>query len=173
MNSPRSFDVSLRWFQTRDLPRILEIERQAFEDPWSEEDFDRLLWQSRSEHLCRVAVQDDGRLVGYIVYQLHRRWMQILSMVVATDWRRQGIGGLLVRELTGKLVPGRRDRVECGVCETNLAAQVFFRSLGFRAVSILRDFYEFCDCNQDAYRMCYRCQTTTGRPVNRVAPLLT
>jgi len=38
--------------------------------------------------------------------------------------------------------------------ETNLSAQLFFRALGFRAVSVLRDFYE--DTPEDAYLMQYR-----------------
>ena len=38
--------------------------------------------------------------------------------------------------------------------ETNLAAQLFFRSSGFRAVSVLREFYE--DTPEDAYLMQYR-----------------
>jgi ribosomal-protein-alanine N-acetyltransferase len=40
------------------------------------------------------------------------------------------------------------------VRETNLAAQLFFRSAGFRAVSVLRAFYE--DSPEDAYLMQYR-----------------
>jgi ribosomal-protein-alanine N-acetyltransferase len=38
--------------------------------------------------------------------------------------------------------------------ETNLSAQLFFRDLGFRAISLLRDFYE--DTTEDAYLMQYR-----------------
>ena len=40
------------------------------------------------------------------------------------------------------------------VRETNLPAQLFFRAHGFRAVSVLRDFYE--DTAEDAYLMQYR-----------------
>ena len=45
-------------------------------------------------------------------------------------------------------------RVLCHVRETNLPAQLFFRSLGFRAVSIVSDFYE--DTREDAYLMQFR-----------------
>ena len=40
------------------------------------------------------------------------------------------------------------------VRETNLAAQLFFRSLSFRAVNVLHDFYD--DTTEDAYVMQYR-----------------
>jgi ribosomal-protein-alanine N-acetyltransferase len=39
------------------------------------------------------------------------------------------------------------------VRETNLPAQLFFRSLGFRAISVLKDFYQ--DTTEDAYLMHY------------------
>lgn len=37
--------------------------------------------------------------------------------------------------------------------ESNVAAQLFFRAQGFRAVSVLRDFYD--DTSEDAYAMRY------------------
>jgi ribosomal-protein-alanine N-acetyltransferase len=37
------------------------------------------------------------------------------------------------------------------VRETNLPAQLFVRSLGFRATSVLKDFYQ--DSTEDAYLM--------------------
>ena len=44
-------------------------------------------------------------------------------------------------------------RIMLEVRETNLAAQIFFRSAGFQAVSVLRSFYE--DTPEDAYPMQY------------------
>ena len=44
------------------------------------------------------------------------------------------------------------------VRETNLDAQLFFRAQGFRAVNVLRDFYE--DTTEDAYLMQYRYRAT-------------
>ena len=39
------------------------------------------------------------------------------------------------------------------VRETNLPAQLFFRSLGFRATTVLKDLYQ--DSTEDAYMMQY------------------
>jgi ribosomal-protein-alanine N-acetyltransferase len=58
------------------------------------------------------------------------------------------------------------------VRETNLSAQLFFRSLGFRAVSVLRDFYE--DTTEDAYLMQYRyraAEIADVIPINRITKL--
>ena len=50
--------------------------------------------------------------------------------------------------------PQRRTRIQLEVRETTLAAQLFFKNLGFRAISLLREFYE--DSPEDAYLMQFR-----------------
>ena len=37
--------VHIRWMIRRDMPEVLDIERDSFEFPWSEEDFMRCLRQ--------------------------------------------------------------------------------------------------------------------------------
>ncbi|MEM7316575.1 MAG: ribosomal-protein-alanine N-acetyltransferase RimI, partial [Planctomycetota bacterium] len=64
----------------------------------------------------------------------------------------------------------RRNRIMLEVRETNLQAQLFFRSGGFKAVSVLRDFYE--DTVEDAYMMQYDFQQRIPlEPVNRITRL--
>lgn len=59
----------------------------------------------------------------------------------------------MMEKLVGKLTPERRSQIALEVRETNLPAQLFFRSLGFRAVTVLKDFYQ--DTTEDAYLMQY------------------
>ena len=51
----------------------------------------------------------------------------------------------------------RRRWISLVVRETNLAAQLFFRAHGFRAVSILRHYYD--ETPEDAYLIRYRCRS--------------
>ncbi|MEM9368527.1 MAG: ribosomal-protein-alanine N-acetyltransferase RimI, partial [Planctomycetota bacterium] len=58
------------------------------------------------------------------------------------------------------------------VRETNLEAQLFFKQLGFKAISVLRDFYD--DAAEDAYLMQFRYQPTAeelAQPHNRISRL--
>jgi ribosomal-protein-alanine N-acetyltransferase len=72
----------------------------------------------------------------------------------------------MMEKLIGKLTPERRSRVVLEVRETNLPAQLFFRSLGFRAISVLKDFYQ--DTTEDAYLMHYVCSAAAiGEAVPR------
>jgi ribosomal-protein-alanine N-acetyltransferase len=60
----------------------------------------------------------------------------------------------MVAKLISKLSSHRRTRISLEVRETNLSAQLFFRRQDFRAVRVLRAFYE--DSGEDAFLMEYR-----------------
>lgn len=143
--------LHIRWLIRRDMPEVLDIECESFEFPWSEDDFIRCLRQRN----CIGMVADlDDKVAGFMVYELHKTRLHILNFAVASTFRRQGIGQTMIAKLASKLSPQRRSRILLEVRETNLSAQLFFRSLGFRAVSVLRSFYE--DTPEDAYQMQYR-----------------
>ncbi|MBN2021793.1 MAG: ribosomal protein S18-alanine N-acetyltransferase [Pirellulales bacterium] len=135
----------------RDMPEVLDIEAASFEFPWLEEDFIRCLRQRNC--IGMVAEQDVG-IAGFMVYELSKTRLHVLNFAVAPRLRRQGVGGQMITKLIGKLSSQRRTRIVLEVRETNLAAQLFFRACGFRAISVLRNFYE--DTPEDAYLMQYR-----------------
>lgn len=145
--------VHIRWMIRRDMPAVLDIEAQSFEYSWSEEDFVRCL---RQRNCIGMVAEQDDQVVGFMIYELHKNRLHILNFAVSPDARRQGIGTTMVDKLIGKLSHERRNRIMLEVRETNLDAQIFFRSLGFRAISVLRDFYE--DSPEDAYLMQLRYQ---------------
>jgi [ribosomal protein S18]-alanine N-acetyltransferase len=142
---------NIRWMIRRDMDEVLDIENQTFEFPWLDEDFLRVLRQRNcigmvAEHECRVA--------GFMIYELHKTCIRVLNFSVAPDYQRRGVGSQMVAKLIAEFSTQRRSRIVLEVRETNLAAQLFFRENGFRAVSVLRSFYE--DAPEDAYLMQYR-----------------
>ncbi|MGQ9576097.1 MAG: ribosomal protein S18-alanine N-acetyltransferase [Thermoguttaceae bacterium] len=141
----------IRWMIRRDMPEVLAIEQQSFEFPWSEEDFLRCL---RQRNCIGMVAEHDERVVGFMVYELNKTRIHVLNFAVALDHRRCGIGRQMISKLIGKLSSQRRTRITLEVRETNLAAQLFFRANGFRAVSVLRNYYT--DTPEDAYLMQYR-----------------
>jgi len=161
--------VHIRWMIRRDMPDVLRIERESFEFPWSEEDFIRCL---RQRNCIGMVAEYDDQVVGYMIYELHKARLHILNFSVAKRMRRLGVGAEMVEKLVSKLSIQRRSRITLEVRETNLAAQLFFRANGFRAVSVLRDYYE--DTPEDAYLMQYRYRLTTADtvlPTNRITRL--
>jgi ribosomal-protein-alanine N-acetyltransferase len=143
--------VHLRWLLPRDLPAVLEIEAKSFAFPWSEDDFMRCLRHAAC--VCMVAECGD-RVAGFLVYELKKDRIRIFNLAVAPSYRRCGVATQMIKNLTEKPSLQSRRWVSLVVRETNLAAQLFLRARGFRAVSILRQFYT--ETSEDAYLMRFR-----------------
>jgi len=170
MNSKQQLvRLHIRWMIRRDMAEVLEIENEGFEFPWSEDDFIRCL---RQRNCIGMVAEHADRVVGFMIYELHKSRLHLLNFAVGQSFRRRGGGTQMLSKLTGKLSSQRRTRVLLEVRETNLSAQLFFRRMGFRAVSVLRDFYD--DTTEDAYLMQYRYRPTEAEivvPVNRITKL--
>jgi len=161
--------VHIRWMIRRDMADVLAIEAECFEFPWLEEDFVRCL---RQRNCIGMVAERDDRVVGFMIYELGRSRIRVLNFAVGAGERRRGVGTQMVAKLIGKLSMQRRSRITLEVRETNLPAQLFFRATGFRAVSVLREYYE--DTPEDAYLMQYRYHPDRSElpsTVNRIARL--
>jgi ribosomal-protein-alanine N-acetyltransferase len=143
--------VHIRWVIRGDAPAVLNIEAASFENPWSEDELIRTL--RRREVIGMVAELAD-EVVGVMIYELHKNRLHLINFAVAPTARRQGIGSTMIEKLVSKLSHDRRNRIMLEVRESNLAALLFFKSQGFRAIKILRDYYD--DATEDAYLMQYR-----------------
>jgi len=142
-SKPEALAVHIRWMIRRDMPEVLAIERNRIEFPWC----------AQRNCIGMVAKHED-RVVGFMIYELNKTRIHVLNFATAADFIRKGVGTQMVSTLIGKLSAERRTRIALEVRETNLPAQLFFRSIGFRAVSVLREYYE--DTLEDVYRMEYR-----------------
>ena len=166
---PTSVAVHIRWMIRRDMPAVLGIENKCFEFAWNEEDFIRCL---RQRNCIGMVAEDEEGVVGFMIYELHKNRLHVLNFAVHPDHRRGGVGKAMIAKLLGKLSHERRNRIMLEVRETNLDAQLFFKSIGFKAISVLRDFYD--DTDEDAYLMQYRYQPSAeelAQPHNRISKL--
>lgn len=157
--------VHIRWMIRRDMPRILEIESESFEHPWSEEDFLRCL---RQRMVIGMVAEIHDRVVGYEIHEAHKTTIDLLNIAVDPEYRRQRIGTQLLQKLISKLSPRGR-KIGLMITESNLDGQLFFRELGFRAKSVAPDFFE--RTGEDAYFMEYRHTGNSYLPVNRISKL--
>ena len=142
--------VHIRWMIRRDMPEVLAIEHASFEYPWSEEEFLRVL---RQRNCIGMVAEYGERVVGYMIYELHKNKLHVLDFACHPEFRRQGVGRQMVAKLVGKLSTHRRTRIALEVRETNLAAQLFYRTQGFRATGVARE--HFPDTGEDAYLLQY------------------
>jgi len=143
--------VHIRWMIRRDMPEVLQIEQRSFDYAWTEEDFLRVL---RQRNCIGMVAEQGEKIVGFMVYELHKTKLHILNFAVHPEHRRAGIGSEMVSKLVSKLSSHRRTRITLELRETNLPAQLFFRGQGFLALRVLRAYFD--DTGEDAYYMQYQ-----------------
>jgi ribosomal-protein-alanine N-acetyltransferase len=160
--------VHIRWMIRRDMPEVLQTEQESFDFAWTEEDFLRCL---RQRNCIGMVAERAEKVVGFMIYELHKNKLHILNFAVQPACRRAGVGTQMVAKLISKLSSHRRTRITLEVRETNLGAQLFFRQQAFRAVRVLRSYYE--DSGEDAFLMQYKFADDTSEDsdeaVNRIA----
>ena len=149
-----------RWLIRRDLEECLAIEDEFFPLGWGEEEFRSNLRQRDVIAMVAEVNPHTGEVGGYMVYRLDKERLYLLNMAVRKDLRRQGVGESMVRKLAGKLSSDRRTAITADVRESNVPAQLFLRSMGFRSKRVVRGFYE--DTGEDAYVMEYCLPENSG-----------
>lgn len=160
--------TQIRWLIRRDMDEVLQIEGSSFQYPWTEEEF---LCCLRQRNCIGTVAELDQRIVGYMIYELHKSMLRIINFAVAPDVRRHGIGRQMVERLVDKLHQQRRREIVLEVRETNVPAQLFFGNNGFRAITVLRGHFD--DTMEDAYYMRFSLSEDSTRdlflPHNRIS----
>lgn len=129
--------INMRWMIKQDLPHVLQIEEQSFDEPWNEDNFLQCL---RLRNCIGMVIEYDDLVIGFVIYELHDTYqsqgrpIEILNIAVAPEFRRMMVGTSMIEKLKGKLSWQRRRRLMAWVSEKNLEAQVWFRSNGFLCV---------------------------------------
>ena len=144
---PSASNIYLSWMIARHLPAVLDIENASHASPWSSDDFLRCL---RNRNCIGMVAEQCGDVVGYMVYGMFDRSIELLNIAVCPKHRLQGIGSQMLAALEYKLTAShRRDKLTLLVRERNVVAQIFFRKHGFRATQVIRD----CFQGEDGYWM--------------------
>src|SRR5215467_12994633 len=81
--------VHIRWMIRRDMPEVLSTELASFEYAWTEDDFLRCL---RQRNCIGMVAEHNDRVVGFMIYELHKNRLHILNFAVHPSARRLGIG---------------------------------------------------------------------------------
>jgi len=132
-----------------DIPAVHAIESTSFAAPWPSYAFRQELEGNR---LARYIVARDGdRVVGYAGIWLMVDEAHITTFAVDPEYRRQGIGQAILRELLAL-----SHRVGAGVATlevraSNVAARRLYERYGFRPVGVRPRYYT--DNGEDALIM--------------------
>lgn len=161
----KKLDVHVRWMIKRDMPGVMAIEKESFSEPWTEDDFSRIL----SARNCIGAtaethINDEDKVVGYLIYTLwSQTTLEVARFAAHPYYRRVGVGEKLIKYIKSKLSAHKRTTITLKVDETNLGTQLFLKQQGFFATDIVRGYFEDPlereGMNKDAYVMEYELPT--------------
>ena len=149
---------------TSHLERVLAIEAQSFESPWTQEKFGAFMGSKTM--VCLVMLNPDRQreVMGYVAFSVGGLAPRLLRLAVAPEYRLQRVGMALVEyAVNAQLAPGLKpqpggpERVIADVPERCVAAQLFFRKLGFARYVTIKG------AGGDVYRFSWAVQQCSGR----------
>lgn len=134
----------MRSLVLEDARDLAEIRKTSFEDFWSEEEF--------------VSMLSDKSFFGFREYQgfiLCRRALDSIDIVtfcVSPPHRNKGTGKKLLQEVLN-FAKATQCKVFLEVAEKNYVAIKLYKALGFKRISVRKNYYKFSSGLQDAVVM--------------------
>ncbi len=122
---------------SKDLDQVTKIENHSFKRPWSRRSFEAELFKDIA--LSFVACIGEV-VVGYIIAWKIIDELHIGNIAVHPDFRKRGIGAMLINYLIERARECRWVRLE--VRCSNRAARALYRKLGFIEEGIRCGYYE-------------------------------
>jgi ribosomal-protein-alanine N-acetyltransferase len=141
--------LELRRLQLADLDAIERIERASYPTPWSRSMFASEL--AKPSSLSLGAVDETGRLVGYLVLSRYVDAWHVMNVAVAPESRRRGIASALLRRLLDQTKDDGQRGYTLEVRVSNVGAISLYQRFGFRPKGVRRGYYT--DNREDALIM--------------------
>ena len=125
---------TVRWLIIADMPKVMEI-LEGNGISISEIEIRAML---RQRNVIGMVAECSGLVSGVVIYALEKQAIDIHLLAVDPGQQWTGIGRGMIDKLKSKLTGSRRN-LFATVSEYDVAAQMFAKAMGFRAVETLRD----------------------------------
>jgi ribosomal-protein-alanine N-acetyltransferase len=155
----------------RDIKEVMEIEHISFPSPWSARAYRHELLDNDLSHYFVVRQRQMGRpepgllarirrslgvgkrppILGYGGFWLMASEAHISTIAVQPNWRRRGVGELLLVAMLDRATELEAEIVTLEVRVSNVTAQNLYHKYGFRRVGLKRHYYR--ERNEDALTM--------------------
>jgi len=118
---------------------IYAIEMESFADPWSVSAIEYEISQKHS--ICLVAITESGTVAGHVSMRHIINEGHISNIAVLKDYRRQGIGALLLEALIKEAVTCKMIGLTLEVRVSNQAALSLYEKYGFVIEGHRKNYY--------------------------------
>ncbi len=140
--------IHFRQMTPEDAAGVELVEKASFAVPWSREAF----WQeAASERAFYLLVLEDERIIGYAGTWIILDEAQITNVAIAPEYRGQGIGSQLMKELICQVKARGATAMTLEVRPSNAPAIALYTSFGFRDTGRRPGYYQ--DNGEDAIIM--------------------
>ncbi len=133
--------VQIRDATYSDLPRIIEIERLSFAQPWSINSFRRELTLPFSRLIVASYGGTNNLIYGFMCRWLVADELHILNIAVHPTQRHLGIGTRLMEEAVSEAKAKQVGIVTLEVRRANLAARSLYRKFNFEERRLRKNYY--------------------------------
>ena len=137
--------ITFRKMTATDIPRVAELEKQIFSDPWSEKVYGETFELPDVEYV--VAVDDEApgsdadRIIGAAGIRNIIGTGEITNVMITPLYRDRGIGKLMIADLLERGTRLGATEFTLEVRVGNEPARKLYESLGFRCEGVRPGFY--------------------------------
>jgi ribosomal-protein-alanine N-acetyltransferase len=129
--------VVIRDYKTRDFQDIVAIEKEAFSP--KNPAYDVYIYLTHGSDLFVADI--GGKIIGFIVLMEIGREAKILSFAVKNEFRRMGIGSMLLDIALKRCREKGKTRIFLEVRVSNKVAQALYKKKGFEIVETIPNYY--------------------------------
>ncbi|MDI9502281.1 MAG: ribosomal protein S18-alanine N-acetyltransferase [Tissierellia bacterium] len=138
----------IRAMEVYDIPRVLEIEKESFTNPWSEQSF---LMELENPISQMLVLETDGQIAGIICYWMVLDEIHLLNIAIAGEERGKGYARFLLHAMQAHAEENGSTSVVLEVRENNERAIRLYERFGFSQVGRIANYYP--EDKQDALVM--------------------
>jgi len=137
-----------------DLDEIVAIENVSYPSPWPKQIFER---EIEAQNSYKRIIRFSGSVVAYIVTWTIHDEVHILNIAVHPDFRKIGLGEMLLRDCLGFSSERGLKLAVLEVRTSNSGAIKLYEKIGFRTLRVRKKYYS--DTGEDAYVMLYELES--------------
>ena len=131
-------ELVIQSMQPEDVDEVVKIEQHSFSDPWSKHNF---MAELNLPFSWVWAAKIKNRLAGYCCCWEIEEELQIANLAVHPEFRNQGIGKKILREILNRACQRKVKKVTLEVRQSNQFGLKLYQAFGFTEVGRRKKYY--------------------------------
>jgi ribosomal-protein-alanine N-acetyltransferase len=134
-------NLSLLWASPERAEEIAALHARLFDPAWDADSITRSIEHPASASFI-AQVREPPSLAGFVLGRIAADEAEILSIGVAPEWQRRGVGRRMVEGLVRAARRAEVRRLFLEVASDNQAAIALYKGLGFAAAARRKGYYQ-------------------------------